>query len=51
MREALRQFLDELAAHPRGSAHTIAAYRRDVTRALDRVAGPGRPVAPARWDP
>ena len=50
MREALTRFLDELAAHPRGSAHTIAAYRRDVTRALDRVSGPGRKVAPAQWD-
>ena len=28
----------------------MAAYRRDVTRVLDLVAGPGRPVPPGRWD-
>jgi integrase/recombinase XerC len=49
VREALERFLAELAAHPRGSEHTLAAYRRDITRALDRAAGPGRPVAPALW--
>ena len=49
MREALERFLAELAAHPRGSAHTLAAYRRDITRVLDRAAGPGRAVAPALW--
>ncbi|HEY2956542.1 MAG TPA: tyrosine-type recombinase/integrase [Candidatus Eisenbacteria bacterium] len=49
MREALEAFLTELAAHPRGSAHTLAAYRRDITRVLDRAAGAGKPVAPALW--
>jgi integrase/recombinase XerC len=50
VREALERFLDELKAHPRGSEHTLAAYRRDITRVLDRAAGPGRPFAPARWN-
>ena len=50
MREALEQFLQELAAHPRNSPHTLAAYRRDVTRVLDRAAGPGRPLAAERWN-
>ena len=49
MREALERFLAELAAHPRGSVHTLAAYRRDITRVLDRATGPGRTVAPALW--
>jgi integrase/recombinase XerC len=50
VREALERFLDELKAHPRGSAHTLAAYRRDITRVLDRAAGAGRPVAASRWN-
>ena len=49
MREALERFLAELEAHPRGSVHTLAAYRRDITRVLDRAAGPGRPVPPDSW--
>ena len=49
MREALERFLSEFAAQRRGSPHTLAAYRRDITRVLDRAAGPGRTVAPALW--
>ncbi len=52
MRDALEQFLSELEAQRRASPHTIAAYRRDVTRALDLAGGPdtrGRPVAPGAW--
>ena len=48
MRESLEQFLTVLAAQRRASSHTVAAYRRDVTRVLD-LAGPGRPVPPSRW--
>lgn len=50
MREALDQFLSEFAAARRGSRHTIAAYRRDITRVLDSVAGEGAPVRPEQWD-
>ncbi|OGF04037.1 MAG: hypothetical protein A2W00_11695 [Candidatus Eisenbacteria bacterium RBG_16_71_46] len=49
MRDALEQFLTEFAAQRRGSPHTIVAYRRDITRVLDRAAGAGRAVAPAAW--
>ncbi len=49
MREALERFLEEFAAQRRGSPHTLAAYRRDVTRLLDLAAGPGLPVDPAAW--
>lgn len=49
MREALERFLSEFAAQRRGSPHTLAAYRRDVTRVLDLAAGAGRPVAPSDW--
>ena len=49
MREALEQFLIELAAR-RASPHTVAAYRRDVTRVLDLEAGAGRPVESSRWN-
>ena len=49
MREALEQFLIELAAR-RASSHTIAAYRRDVTRVLDLGAGKGRALAPEGWN-
>jgi integrase/recombinase XerC len=49
VREALQQFLTELAAR-RASSHTVAAYRRDIGRALDLAAGAGRPVAPDRWN-
>ena len=48
MREALEQFLIELAAR-RASPHTVAAYRRDVTRVFDLSAGPGKPMAPEAW--
>jgi integrase/recombinase XerC len=50
VREALEQFLAELKAHPRGSAHTLAAYRRDIARVLDRASARGGKVAPARWN-
>jgi integrase/recombinase XerC len=55
VRDALERFLTELEAQRRASPHTVAAYRRDITRALDLAAGdpgPGgeaRPVAPALW--
>lgn len=49
MREALERFLGELAAQRRASPLTVAAYRRDVTRALDRAAGAGAPCPPGRW--
>lgn len=38
MREALSQFLTELAAARRYSPHTLSAYRRDLTRVLDLAA-------------
>ena len=38
MRAALDAFLSELAAIRRASPHTIAGYRRDITRALDLAA-------------
>jgi len=50
VRDALAAFLSELAAQRRASEHTVAAYRRDVTRVLDLAAGPGRAVAPADWN-
>jgi site-specific recombinase XerC len=50
VREALERFLLELSAARRFSPHTIAAYRREVTRVLDLAAGPGKPVAPVAWD-
>ncbi len=50
MREALEQFLSEFASARRGSKHTLAAYRRDITRVLDSVSGEGRAVAPEQWD-
>ena len=49
MRDALEQFLIELGARRRASPLTVEAYRRDIARALDRAAGPGRPVDPSRW--
>jgi len=49
VREALEQFLIELAAR-RASSHTIAAYRRDVTRVLDLGAGKARALAPEGWN-
>ena len=49
MRDALEAFLSELGAQRRASAHTVAAYRRDITRVLDLAAGPRRPVPPGRW--
>ena len=50
MREALEAFLSELTAVRRASAHTVAAYRRDVARVLDLAAGAGKPVRPEQWD-
>ena len=50
MREALEAFLTELTAVRRASAHTVAAYRRDITRVLDLAAGPGKPLRPEQWD-
>jgi len=49
VREALERFLGELAAQRRASPHTLAAYRRDVTRVLDLALGPGKPVDAALW--
>jgi integrase/recombinase XerC len=49
VRDALERFLSELAAVRRASPHTLAAYRRDVTRVLDLAAGPGKPVPPGDW--
>ena len=48
MREALDRFLGGLAVS-RASPHTVTAYRRDITGVLDRIAGAGKPVAPAQW--
>jgi integrase/recombinase XerC len=50
VREALEAFLTELTAVRRASAHTVAAYRRDITRVLDLAAGPGKPLRPEQWD-
>ncbi|HTO91196.1 MAG TPA: tyrosine recombinase XerC [Candidatus Sulfotelmatobacter sp.] len=50
MREALERFLDELAAQRRASPHTLTAYRRDIERVLDGLAGEGNPVSPAQWN-
>jgi integrase/recombinase XerC len=50
VREALETFLQELKAARRFSPHTVAAYRRDISRVLDLVAGEGKPVAPGAWD-
>ncbi len=49
MRDALERFLGEFAALRRGSPHTLAAYRRDITRVLDLAAGEGRAVPPEAW--
>lgn len=48
MRSALAAFLTELAAQRGASPHTVAAYRRDITRVLD-LAARGKPVAPELW--
>jgi integrase/recombinase XerC len=50
VREALESFLTELGASRRCSPHTLAAYRRDLTRVLDLAAGEGKPVRAAQWD-
>jgi len=49
VREALDRFLSELTAQRRASAHTVAAYRREIERVLDRAGRPGAPVPPAAW--
>ncbi len=49
MRNALELFLGELVAQRRVSPHTLAAYRREVERALDHAAVPGKPVKPSAW--
>src|SRR5207247_1240581 len=49
VRAALEAFLAELSAVRRASPHTLTAYRRDVTRALDLAGGAGRAVAPEAW--
>ena len=49
MREALEDFLREFAAARRGSEHTLAAYRHDVTHVLDLAAGAGKPVPASAW--
>jgi integrase/recombinase XerC len=47
--DALEEFLTELSAERRCSRHTIAAYRRDLVRALARDPA-GRPAFdPTRW--
>jgi integrase/recombinase XerC len=38
MVEALELFLSELTLHRRASPHTVAAYRRDILKALERIA-------------
>lgn len=50
MRDALEAFLAEMGAARRCSPHTLAAYRRDITRVIDLAAGEGRPLEPASWD-
>jgi integrase/recombinase XerC len=50
VREALESFLSELKAARRFSPHTLAAYRRDLTRVLDLAAGEGKPVRASQWD-
>jgi integrase/recombinase XerC len=49
VRDALEQFLTELAGQRRASAHTVAAYRRDITRVLDLAGRPGRAVPASAW--
>jgi len=49
VRDALDHYLTELRVL-RASAHTVAAYRCDIVRVLDRAAGPGRPVVPSQWN-
>lgn len=49
MRNALELFLGELVAQRRVSPHTLAAYRREVERALNHAAPPGKPVKPSAW--
>ena len=48
MEDALERFLTELEVHRHASAHTIAAYRRDIRRVLERAAAArGRVPRPA----
>jgi integrase/recombinase XerC len=44
VRDALERFLTELEAQRRASPHTLAGYRRDITRALDLAGLPGPPA-------
>lgn len=50
MREALEAFLAEMESARRASPHTIAAYRRDLTRVMDLAVGEGRAVPASAWD-
>ena len=50
MREALEAFLTELKSTRRLSPHTVVAYRRDVTAAMDLAVGEHKPLTPAEWD-
>jgi integrase/recombinase XerC len=50
VRDALERFLSELQATRRASRHTVAAYRRDLTKVMDLAAGPGKPLAADAWD-
>jgi integrase/recombinase XerC len=50
VREALEAFLAEMESARRASPHTIAAYRRDLTRVMDLAVGEGRAVPASAWD-
>ena len=49
MREALEQYLTELQAVRRLSPHTLAGYRRDLTRVIARAGDGKRPPAVGQW--
>ena len=42
-------FVDFLALNRNASAHTVAAYRRDVLQYLDCVGAPAGPSASSSW--